>query len=130
MPTSGSVSGVVSSVWRRSRTDRATTLVTAAAAAIPVFVLGYLLKWAFAIYPATHAWPDWLRLRSQGLGPDTWALFVLPTGEQWRYVVLPAVTSAAAFNKALLPVPFSPRRNVVFRMPDFVAADSKFKYSF
>jgi peptide/nickel transport system permease protein len=86
--------GVVSSVWRRSRTDRATTLLTAAAAAIPVFVLGYLLKWAFAIYPATHAWPDWLRLRSQGLGPDTWALFVLPTGEQWRYVVLPAVTLA------------------------------------
>jgi len=86
--------GVASAVWRRSRTDRAATLLTAAAAAIPVFVLGYLLKWAFAIYPATNDWPAWLRLRSQGLGPDSWALFVVPTGEQWRYVVLPALTLA------------------------------------
>ena len=86
--------GVASAVWRRSRTDRATTLLTAAAGAVPVFVLGYLLKYAFAIYPATHEWPEWLRLRSQGLGPDTWALFVLPTGEQWRYLVLPALTIA------------------------------------
>lgn len=93
--------GVAAAVWRRSRTDRATTLLTAAAAAIPVFVLGYLLKWAFAIYPATHDWPEWLRLRSQGLGPDSWFLFVVPTGEQWRYVVLPALTLALS-SAALL----------------------------
>ena len=29
-----------------------------------------------------------------GIGPDTWALFVIPTGDQWRYLVLPAVTLA------------------------------------
>jgi ABC-type dipeptide/oligopeptide/nickel transport system permease component len=28
------------------------------------------------------------------LGPDTWTFFFIPTGEQWRYLILPAVTLA------------------------------------
>jgi ABC-type dipeptide/oligopeptide/nickel transport system permease component len=36
-----------------------------------------------------------LTLRTQGLGPDSWAFFFIPTGEQWRYLILPAVTLAS-----------------------------------
>jgi ABC-type dipeptide/oligopeptide/nickel transport system permease component len=87
--------GVLSAVRRRSLGDRAATLVTAAMAAVPVFVLGFLLKFAFAIYPNRHGWPSALRLHTQGLGPDSWAFFIFPTGDQWRYLVLPAVTLAS-----------------------------------
>ena len=39
-------------------------------------------------------WPEWARLRTSGIGPDTWTFFFIPTGEQWRYLVLPAITLA------------------------------------
>jgi ABC-type dipeptide/oligopeptide/nickel transport system permease component len=38
--------------------------------------------------------PDWMQLRTSRLGPDTWFLFFIPVGEQWRYLILPAVTLA------------------------------------
>ena len=45
-------------------------------------------------YPNKQGWPEWARLRTSGLGPDTWTFFFIPTGEQWRYLILPAVTLA------------------------------------
>jgi ABC-type dipeptide/oligopeptide/nickel transport system permease component len=87
--------GLISAVRRYSLTDKATTLATTAAAAIPVFVLGFVLQYVFAVIPNKHGWPEWMALRTSGLGPDSWALFVIPTGEQWRYLILPAVTLAA-----------------------------------
>ena len=35
-----------------------------------------------------------MQLRTSQLGPNTWALFFIPTGEQWRYLILPAITLA------------------------------------
>ena len=61
---------------------------------IPVFVLGFILQYAFAVYPNKHDWPEWMQLRTSRLGPDTWVLFFIPTGEQWRYLILPAITLA------------------------------------
>jgi ABC-type dipeptide/oligopeptide/nickel transport system permease component len=87
--------GVLSAVRRYSWSDRATTILTAAASALPVFVLGFILQYAFAVYPNTHDWPEWTRLRTSGLGPDTWSFFFVPTGEQWRYLILPAITLAS-----------------------------------
>ncbi len=86
--------GVLSAVRRYSFSDKVTTILTAAASAIPVFVLGFVLQYVFAVLPEKQGWPDVLQLKTQGIGPDTWALFVIPTGEQWRYLVLPAVTLA------------------------------------
>ena len=86
--------GVYSAIRRYSLLDKLTTAGTAILSAIPAFVLGFLLQYAFAVYPNKHDWPRWARLRTQGLGPDTWTLFLIPTGEQWRYLVLPAVTLA------------------------------------
>ena len=87
--------GLVAAIRRYSFTDRATTIITAGASAIPVFVLGFLLQYGFAVLPNLHDWPDWARLRTSTLGPDTWTFFFIPTGEQWRYLILPAVTLAS-----------------------------------
>jgi ABC-type dipeptide/oligopeptide/nickel transport system permease component len=87
--------GLIAAIRRYSFSDRITTVVTAGASALPVFVLGFLLQYAFAVYPNLHDWPEWARLRTQGLGPDTWTFFFLPRGEQWRYLILPAVALAS-----------------------------------
>ncbi len=89
--------GVYSAIRRYSLIDKASTVTTAVASAIPVFVLGYILQYAFAVYPNKQGWPDWMRLRTSNIGPPgsgdgTWFLFFIPTGEQWRYLLLPAIT--------------------------------------
>ncbi len=86
--------GVLSAIRRYSLADKLTTIGTAAASAIPVFVLGFILQYLFAVVPNKRGWPEWTHLRTQGLGPNTWTLFFIPTGEQWRYLILPAVTLA------------------------------------
>ncbi len=93
--------GLVSAIRRYSIGDRFTTIVTAAASAIPVFVLGLVLQWMFAVQPNKHDWPEWARLRTSGIGPDSWAFFVIPTGEQWRYLILPAITLASVTTALL-----------------------------
>src|SRR5918992_1351277 len=87
--------GLLSAIRRYSLSDRLTTVLTAAAAAIPVFVLGFVLQQLFAVQPFKQDWPEWARLKVQGIGPDSWTLFFIPTGEQWRYLLPPAVTPAA-----------------------------------
>jgi ABC-type dipeptide/oligopeptide/nickel transport system permease component len=86
--------GIISAIKRYSLSDRITTIATAGASAVPVFVLGFVLQWLFAVQPNKLGWPEWARLRTQGLGPDSWTFFFIPTGEQWRYLILPAVTLA------------------------------------
>ena len=87
--------GLVSALRRYSFSDRLTTIVTAGASAIPVFVLGFVLQYAFAVTPNKQGWPDWIQLKTSRLGDDTWAFFFIPTGQQWRYLILPAVTLAS-----------------------------------
>ncbi len=87
--------GLVSAIRRYSVADRMTTIVTAAASAVPVFVLGFLLQYGFAVLPNKNDWPEWLALRTSLIGPDSWTFFFIPTGQQWRHLVLPAVTLAS-----------------------------------
>jgi len=87
--------GLLSAVKRYSLSDRITTIATAAASAVPVFVLGFILQYLFAVQPNKWGWPEWARLKTSGIGPNTWTLFFIPTGEQWRYLVLPAVALAS-----------------------------------
>jgi ABC-type dipeptide/oligopeptide/nickel transport system permease component len=87
--------GLVSAIRRYSRLDKFTTVATAAASAIPVFVLGFVLQWSFAVQPNQRGWPEWMRLRTSRLGPNEWNLFFIPGSvEQLRYLILPAVTLA------------------------------------
>ncbi|MFZ6002427.1 MAG: ABC transporter permease [Actinomycetota bacterium] len=87
--------GLVSAIRRYSFSDRLTTIVTAGASAVPVFVLGFILQYGFAVVPNLNDWPEWAALRTSRIGPDSWAFFFIPTGEQWRYLILPAVTLAS-----------------------------------
>jgi len=86
--------GLLSALRRYSISDRLTTVFTAGASAIPVFVLGFILQYVFAVLPNKNDWPSWIQLKTSRLGPDTWTLFFIPTGDQWRYLILPAVTLA------------------------------------
>lgn len=92
---------MISAIRRYSLADRATTIITAAASAVPVFVLGFVLQYLFAVQPNKQGWPEWAQLRTSGLGPDSWTFFFIPTGEQWRYLILPAITLASV-STALL----------------------------
>jgi ABC-type dipeptide/oligopeptide/nickel transport system permease component len=89
--------GLLSALKRYSVRDRLTTIGTAAMSAIPVFVLGFILQYLFAVLPGPNKldWPEWARFRTQGLGPDTWTFFFIPVGEQWRFLLLPAITLAS-----------------------------------
>jgi ABC-type dipeptide/oligopeptide/nickel transport system permease component len=91
----GVTAGVLSAVRRRSFVDALATVSTTVAVAVPVFVLGYLLQYMLGVYAFRHDFPDWARFPVQGIGPDSWALFLVPTGSQWKYLVLPAVTLAS-----------------------------------
>jgi ABC-type dipeptide/oligopeptide/nickel transport system permease component len=93
--------GLISAIRRYSLSDRITTIVTAAASAVPVFVLGFVLQYLFAVQPNKLDWPEWAKLRTSGIGPDSWTFFFIPTGEQWRYLILPAITLASV-STALL----------------------------
>lgn len=86
--------GLISAIKRYSVADKLTTVGTAAAASVPVFVLGFVFQYLFAVYPNQHDWPEWSRLRTSRLGPDEWFLFFIPQGDQWRYLILPALTLA------------------------------------
>lgn len=87
--------GVLSAVKRYSFIDGLTTVSTAAVSAVPVFVLGLLLQQMTGVFPNQHDWPQWARLPVQGIGPDTWRFFFIPTGEQWRYLIQPALVLAS-----------------------------------
>ena len=93
--------GLLSAIRRYSLSDKLTTIFTALASAIPVFVLGFVMQWLFAVKPNQWDWPEWARLRTSGIGPNSWALFFIPTGEQWRYLILPAI-ALASVTTALL----------------------------
>ncbi len=49
--------GLVSAIRRYSIADKLTTIVTAGASAVPVFVLGFILQYGFAVIPNQHDWP-------------------------------------------------------------------------
>jgi ABC-type dipeptide/oligopeptide/nickel transport system permease component len=91
--------GLYSAIRRYSFIDKFTTVGTAALSAIPVFVLGFILQYVFAVVPNKRNWPEWMALRTSGIAAprtdEQWFLFFIPTGpDQWRYLVLPAVTLA------------------------------------
>jgi ABC-type dipeptide/oligopeptide/nickel transport system permease component len=86
--------GLISAVKRYSLIDKLTTVATTAAAAIPAFVLGYLLQYAFAVTPEQRGWPNWMQLKTSRMSRDPWFLFIFPTGIQWRHLILPAITLA------------------------------------
>ncbi len=92
--------GLFSAIRRYSFADKVTTIGTSVLSAVPVFVLGFILQYLFAVLPEKQGWPDWLQLRTSGISAprteETWFLFFIPSGpDQWRYLVLPAIALAS-----------------------------------
>jgi ABC-type dipeptide/oligopeptide/nickel transport system permease component len=87
--------GVLSAKRKNSFADSATTVSAAVASAIPVFVLGFAFQQVTGVYANQHHWPSWARLPVQQIGPDQWWLWVIPTGEQLRHLVQPAIVLAS-----------------------------------
>jgi ABC-type dipeptide/oligopeptide/nickel transport system permease component len=92
----GVTAGLISAVRRYSFVDALTTVSTTMIVAIPVFVLGYVMLYMLGVYTFQHGFPQFLRFPVQGIGPDRWVLFFIPWGSQWRYLLMPALTLAAA----------------------------------
>lgn len=91
----GVTAGVVSAVRRYSFIDAVTTVSTTMVVAVPVFVLGYIFQYLLGVYTFRNDFPAWLQFPVQGIGPDSWTFFFIPTGGQWRYLLLPAVALAS-----------------------------------
>jgi len=87
--------GVLSARRRNSFIDSFTTTTAVIAGAIPVFVLAFLLKQITGVYAFQHDWPSWAQLPTQGIGPNTWWAVVMPTAEQFQYLVQPAFILAS-----------------------------------
>jgi ABC-type dipeptide/oligopeptide/nickel transport system permease component len=92
----GVAAGLISAIRRYSFIDALTTVSTTMIVAIPVFVLGYLLIYMLGVYTFQHNFPNIFRFPVQGIGPDRWVLFFIPWGSEWRNLLMPAVTLAAA----------------------------------
>ena len=90
----GISAGVLSAVKRYSLADGTTTVMTALAASIPVFVLGFIAQQMFGVFPNQHDWPEWARLPVQGT-PEHWNFFLFPSSSEWRYLVLPMLVLAS-----------------------------------
>jgi oligopeptide transport system permease protein len=90
----GVATGLISAIKRYSFIDAFTTVSTTMVLAVPAFVLGYLLIYMFGVYTFQHGFPAWARLPVQGIGPNRW-LIVIPLGDQWRYLLMPAITLAS-----------------------------------
>jgi peptide/nickel transport system permease protein len=86
---------VLSARKRNSVADAVTTTGAVLAGAVPVFVLGFLLIQITGVYAFQHNWPDWARFPTQGIGPNQWYLFVIPTAEQFQYLFQPALILAS-----------------------------------
>jgi ABC-type dipeptide/oligopeptide/nickel transport system permease component len=86
--------GVMAAVMHRSAGDLALRVVTLLVMIVPAFIIGIALQYVFGILPNILGLPVALRLPVQGIGPDSWVLFFIPAGQQWRYLILPAVTLA------------------------------------
>ena len=91
----GIAAGLVSALKRYSFIDALTTVSTTMLLAVPAFVFGYLLIYMFGVYTFQNDFPQWARLPVQGIGPNRWAFFFVPLGDQWRYLLMPAITLAS-----------------------------------
>ena len=99
--TVGISSGVLSARRRNSLADTFTTTTAVVASAIPVFVLGYLMKQITGVYAYQHNWPEWARFPTLGWGPDEWYLGIIPSADQFKYLIQPAIVLAAVSTAIL-----------------------------
>jgi ABC-type dipeptide/oligopeptide/nickel transport system permease component len=87
-------SGVLAATLHRSTVDMLLRIGTLAVMIVPAFLIGIAFQYLLGILPFKLGWPEAMRFPVQGIGPDTWFSFLIPVGDQWRYLLLPAITLA------------------------------------
>lgn len=87
--------GVISAIRKYSTSDTVTTLLAAVLSATPVFVLAFIIQQITGVYANQHGWPEWAQFPVQGIGPNQWFAFVVPTADQFQYLVQPAIVLAS-----------------------------------
>ena len=87
--------GVLAAVRKYSVADTVTTLLAALLSAIPVFVLGHMFQQVTGVHAQEADWPEWAQLPVQGIGPNTWWAWIMPTAEQFQYLLQPVIVLAA-----------------------------------
>lgn len=97
----GIAAGVLSARRRNSVADSLTTISAVVASAVPVFVLGYLLKQLTGVYAFQHHWPSWATFPGLGFGPDKWYLGIVPGASQIKPLLQPAIVLAAVSTAVL-----------------------------
>jgi len=94
--------GMISARRRNSIADYTTTITAVVLSAVPVFVLGYVLKQIFGVTAFKHGWPAWASFPTRGLGDDEWVFGVLPaTRATAKALVLPAIVLASVTTALL-----------------------------
>lgn len=102
--------GLAVAVFRKQRLRQMVSAASVVAIALPIFVLGYVLQIVLGVQTVEHDWPEWVRFPVQGIGEDSW-WGVLPLGNQWRYLLLPALCLAVVSSAILLRLTFSNLRD-------------------
>lgn len=87
-------SGVLAAAMQQSTVDRVLRIATLGVMIVPAFLIGIAFQYFLGILPYRFGWPEALHFPVQGIGPDSWFACFIPTGEQWRYLLLPALTLA------------------------------------
>jgi ABC-type dipeptide/oligopeptide/nickel transport system permease component len=93
--TVGIGAGVLSALKKYSASDTITTLLAAIMSALPVFVLAFIIQQITGVYANQHGWPEWARFPVQGIGPNQWYLGVIPSAEQFQYLIQPVIVLAS-----------------------------------
>jgi peptide/nickel transport system permease protein len=87
-------SGLLGAAKRHTASDAILRVGTLFFMIVPAFLIGIGLQYLFGILPYRLGWPEALHFPVQGIGPDSWTALLIPTGDQWRYLLLPAITLA------------------------------------
>jgi ABC-type dipeptide/oligopeptide/nickel transport system permease component len=87
--------GVLAALRRNSAADSTTTVLAAVMSATPVFVLAFLIQQITGVNANLHNWPEWARFPVQGIGPNEWYLGVIPSLDQFQFMIQPTIVLAS-----------------------------------
>jgi ABC-type dipeptide/oligopeptide/nickel transport system permease component len=87
--------GVLAALRRNSFADSFTTIMAAVMSATPVFVLAFLIQQVTGVNANQHDWPEWARFPVQGIGPNEWFLGLIPSPDQFQFMIQPTIVLAS-----------------------------------
>lgn len=84
------VLGFIAAAKRNSIADRVTSVLSVGLQALPVLLTGLLATLFFGVIPNNANW-QWLNFNRTSWPLEGWKLGVIPPGDSWKAIVLPAI---------------------------------------